>query len=167
MRNKYLIFGLLVIAFVLIIIPIALAANGIVYVTKDKVKLKEGPDESIYKTVGEVKYRDILEILETKGDWYKVKDMKSGGTGWIYKGKVSKDKPPAKKSSGSALGKSARGGAGSETTETAASAGIKPFSSGNYQGLQGDFNAVHGMELLRENIKDKEVIDFLYEGKLK
>jgi len=139
----------------------------IIYVTKTKVQIKEGPDEATYKTVGELKYRDMLEVLEFKDNWYKVKAVKSGLVGWIYKGKVSNQKPATQKSAGETMGSLLRGGSGSETTETAATAGIRDFNEQNYRGLKGDFVSVKQMEERRKNIADKDVIEFLKQGNLK
>ncbi|MEK7449234.1 MAG: SH3 domain-containing protein [Planctomycetota bacterium] len=143
------------------------ADTEIVYVAKKEVKIKAGPDETIYETVETVKYRDSLEILEKKDDWYKIKAVKSGKTGWIYKKKVSSAKPERDKSTGEVLGKLLRGGSGSETTETAAAAGIRDFDKKNYGELKGDFKAVERMEALRQQISDKDIVEFMREGKLK
>jgi len=172
MKKKYLFPILLIIASAICVTNLQpqsdnTTATEIIYVTKTKVQIKEGPDEATYKTVGEAKYRDILEVLEFKNDWYKVKVIKSNLIGWIYKGKVSKQKPSAQKSAGETMGSILRGGSGSETTETAAAAGIRDFNAQNYSGLKGDFDSVRTMEERRKNIADKDVIEFLKQGNLK
>lgn len=172
MPSKYLLFMLLILGAALFITISQLQSDTttepeIIYVTKTKAQLKEGPDEATYKNAGEVKYREALEVIEFKNDWYKVKSVKAGLTGWIYKGKVSKEKPAPQKSAGETMGKILRGGSGSETTETAATAGIRDFDTQNYKGLKGDFNSVKKMEDMRNTIKDKNVIDFLHKGNLK
>lgn len=172
MNKKYLLFSLLFFAGAICITSLQPQSDTqpnieIVYVTKTKVQIKEGPDETTYKVVGEAKYRETLEVLEFKDDWYKVKVVKSGMVGWLYKGKVSKQKPVPQKSTGETMGKILRGGGGSETTDTAATAGIRDFNTQNYQGLKGDFNGIKQMESMRSNIQDKDVIDFLHKGNLK
>lgn len=138
------------------------ADTEIVYVTKSKVKVKDGPDEITAKNVAEVKYREALEVLETKGDWYKVKIVKSGKEGWIYKDKVSKDKPKVEKSGADSLSRALLGRETSETTSTAASSSvIREFNAQNYRGLSGDFQAVKQMEERRKKITDEEVLNFL------
>ncbi|MBI4834349.1 MAG: hypothetical protein HY811_05995 [Planctomycetes bacterium] len=150
----------------LCLMNLSFAETELVYVTKTKADLKEGPGELEYKTVAKLKQRDMLEVLETKDDWLKVKDLKSGKTGWIYKDKVSAEKPEVKKTE-SALGKIARDGDASETANTTAAAGIRPFDQKNYQGLSGDFKSVEQMEMWRKGIMDGEVIEFMKQGKLR
>lgn len=165
MRKIFILSGILI--FIGSFLLLLFADTQIVYVNKQKVNLKEGPDETIYKTIQELKYREGLEVLELKDDWYKVKVIKSGNVGWVYKGKISSKKPEPDKSTGATVGRLLRGGSGSATTETAAGAGIRDFNKENYSGLKGDFEAIKQMESLRQKITDKDVIEFLHQGNLK
>jgi hypothetical protein len=166
MRKIFASLAILVLVFSLWIINLSFAETELVYVTKVSAEIKAGPGEVEYKTVVKVKQRDMLEVLEIKGDWYKVRAITSNKTGWIYKDKVSKDKPVVKKTE-SALGKIARDGNASETATTAAPAAIRPFDGKNYEGLEGDFKSVEQMELWRKGIMDSEVIEFMKQGKLR
>ena len=144
-----------------------LLAGETIYVKEDKAAVREGPDEVTYKKVESVRYGDALEVLETKDDWYKVKVVKSGKEGWIYKGKISVTKPKPKESTSQTVGRLLRGGSGSATTATAAASGLRDFNAQNYQGLTGDFPAVGYLEQIRARITDQEIGDFLKEGGLK
>jgi len=167
MRKIFILSWMLIFIGSVLLIHLLFADTQVVYVNKQKVNLKEGPDETIYKTTEELKYRETLEVLELKDDWYKVKVIKSGNVGWIYKGKISDKKPEPEKKTGASLGRLLRGGSGSATTETAAGAGIRDFDNKNYAGLKGDFESVKRMESLRQQITDEDVIEFLHQGNLK
>lgn len=144
-----------------------LVASETIYVKEDKATVREGPDETIYPRVDRVYYGDELEVIEVKDDWYKVKVVKSGKSGWIYKGLISKEKPKPKESAGQTLGRLLRGGSGSSTTSTAAASGLRPFDAKNYQGLKGDFKSVGYLEQLTQKITQQDVDNFLKEGDLK
>lgn len=166
MRKIIILCGIPAFVLSLWLINLAFAETELVYVTKTKANVKEGPGEIEYKTVAEVKQRDMLEVLEVQGDWFKVKILTSNKVGWIYKDKVSKDKPGVKKTDSSA-GKLIRDGDVSETTRTTAGAGIREFDQKNYSGLKGDFKSVEKMEEWRKQLTDAEVIEFMKQGNLR
>lgn len=173
MRRIVILIGLLVFSCSLLAIRFLTAEDSsktatgdIVYVNKKKVNIKEGPDESIYKNVEEVKYRDLLEVLELKGDWYKVKIVKSSRTGWIHKGKASKTKHERDKSKTDILSGAVHSGT-SETAGAAGASGIREFNKENYKELKGNFDAVRQMESMRQKITDEEILRFMQEGKLR
>ena len=89
---------------VLIAIIMSLCAAGPVFgatgrVTADILNVRSSPEVAHGNLVTKIYENNSVTILETRGDWLKIKTS-SGATGWVVAEFIKQDQPPAKKETG-------------------------------------------------------------------
>ena len=146
---------------------IALAQAGL-WVTSTGAKLKTDRKATAV-TVTRVAVGAELELLETKGSWYRV-TAPDGNRGWIYRGKVS-ETPPAEPSGGGGGG--LFGGLASSNIQAASadtSRSIRGLSPETTQYADNAGTPVENREaldrVLAVKIDDGELETFLQEGRI-
>ena len=72
------------------------AKTGLVKVTQEKSPISE--------MVGTLNYRDHVKVLEKSGSRYRIR-LAMGKTGWVFKGKLSEQRPAKKQKSNMNLSK--------------------------------------------------------------
>lgn len=101
---------------------ISFASQQNLWVSAKGAKLKESPNASS-ATIAELLLGTQLTVENNKRRWYQVTTIK-GNSGWIYRGKVSKDKPAAASSQpprqDTSLGNALAGLTGSSITSDSA-----------------------------------------------
>ncbi|MGE5541866.1 MAG: SH3 domain-containing protein [Bacillota bacterium] len=76
----------------IVVLSSASAAAGSVIVNQPKVNLRSGPGTT-YSKKGEVTAGTRLELIETKGDWSRVR-LPDGGEAWVYSPLVDREPDP-------------------------------------------------------------------------
>lgn len=166
-------FNFLTILAVLACFSLSMAfAAATVYVTSDSAELK-AESSSSSTTITELERGAALTLETTEGRWYRV-TTENNQTGWIYRGKVSEDKPEIEDidGGGEGLGGLLGGLSGSDINADAADSsrsirGLSPEakeyaeSTGTPQQSQDALDYVISL-----TITDQEIDLFLKQGKV-
>lgn len=150
--------------------PFPAFAATTLYVTSDRAELKAESSSSA-ETIAELKRGTELTLETTEGRWHRV-TTENNRTGWIYRGKVSEDKPEIEdiEGGGEGLGGLLSGLSGSDISADAADSsrsirGLSPEakeyaeSTGTPQQSQDALDYV-----LSLTIADPEIDQFLKQG---
>jgi uncharacterized protein YgiM (DUF1202 family) len=142
------------------------------YVTSDGAELKTAASSSA-DTLAELKRGTELTLESQEGRWYRV-STRSNQSGWIYRGKVSEDKPEIEdiESDGAGLGGLLGGLSGSDINADAADSsrsirGLSPEareyakSTGTPQQSQDALDFVTSL-----TVTEDEINQFLKQGKI-
>jgi uncharacterized protein YgiM (DUF1202 family) len=147
-------------------------AGATLYVTSEGAELKSDRSSSS-STVAELARGASLTLIEQDGLWYRVKTQ-TNQTGWIYRGKVSEEKPEVEEpgTDGGGLGDVLGGLSGSDIRADAADSsrsirGLSPEAkkyakaTGTPQQSQDALDSVMSLK-----VTDKQIADFLKKGKI-
>ena len=118
MKKNHFLFIFLFIAAASVTLPVFAATT--LYVTSDGAELKSAA-ASASETIAELKRGTELTLVAQEGRWYQV-SAPGNQTGWIYRGRVSEDKPEMEDldSGGGGLGGLLGGLTGSDISADAA-----------------------------------------------
>jgi uncharacterized protein YgiM (DUF1202 family) len=153
-----------IVALVLMMAGTVMAA-AMLWVVSEGAKLKMEPNASS-ETIEALPVGSELTVNSSKGSWYKV-TTKSNKTGWIYRGKVSSTQPEDKGGGGlfGALPGSSVQVSAADTSRSIR--GLSPAakeyaaSANTPQACQKALDSVLALK-----VTDKEIEDFLIEGKI-
>ena len=156
-----------IVALVLMLTGVVMAAE-MLWVVSEGAKLKMEPSASS-ETIEGLPVGSELTLDSSEGSWYKV-TTKSNKTGWVYRGKVSSTQPEGKEDKGGGGLFGALPGSGIEVSAADTSRSIRGLSPAakeyaasakTPEAYQKALDAV-----LARKVTEKEVEDFLIEGKI-
>ena len=156
-----------IVALVLMLTGVVMAAE-MLWVVSEGAKLKMEPSASS-ETIEGLPVGSELTLDSSEGSWYKV-TTKSNKTGWVYRGKVSSTQPEGKEDKGGGGLFGALPGSSIEVSAADTSRSIRGLSPAakeyaasakTPEAYQKALDAV-----LARKVTEKEVEDFLIEGKI-
>ena len=147
-------------------------AGAMLYVTSEGAELKSDSSSSS-STVAELDRGAALTLIEQDGRWYRVKTQ-ADQTGWIYRGKVSEEKPEVEDLSENdgELGGLLGGLSGSDIRADAADSsrsirGLSPEAKEYAEATGTPQQSQDALDfVLSRKVTDQRIAEFLQRGKV-